>query len=79
MESFPPIKHQKINLMQGSIVEPVIKSSVTNFNHYISLAWDYGPTMQLGPITQPAQSQAQQRTPEVFTSFNTEHKLTTMI
>jgi hypothetical protein len=79
MESFPPIKHQKINPMQGSIVEPVIKSSVTNFNHYISLAWDYGPTMQLGPITQPAQSQAQQRTPEVFTSFNTEHKLTTMI
>jgi hypothetical protein len=79
MESFPPIKHQKINLMQGSIVEPVIKSSVTNFNHYISLAWNYGPTMQLGPITQPAQSQAQQRTPEVFTSFNTEHRLTTMI
>ena len=56
IESFPPIKHQKINLIQGSIVEPVIKSSVTNINHYISRAWDYGPTMQLGPITRPAQS-----------------------
>ena len=40
IKSFPPIKHQKINLIQGSDVEPVIKSSVTNFNHYISRAWD---------------------------------------
>ena len=41
IESLPPIKHQKINLVQGSVVEPLIKSSVTNFNHYM-------PSMGLG-------------------------------
>ena len=40
IESFLPIKHKKIDLIQGSVVEPVIKSSVTNFKHYISRAWD---------------------------------------
>ena len=41
------MKHKKKkNLIQGYVVEPVIKSLVTNFNHYISRAWDKGPTMQ---------------------------------
>ena len=40
IETFPPIKHKKINLVHGFVVEPVIKSSVTNFNHHISRAWD---------------------------------------
>jgi hypothetical protein len=40
IESFPPIKHKKINLVHGFLVEPVIKSSVTNFNHYTSRTWD---------------------------------------
>jgi hypothetical protein len=29
-----------------SVYHHVIKSLVTNFNHYISRAWDQGPTMQ---------------------------------
>jgi hypothetical protein len=48
IESFPPIKHKKKKkyLIQGYVVELVIKRLVTNFNHYISRAWDQGPTMQ---------------------------------